>query len=264
MSGMGQEASGYGDGLFYRTSLAQAFSEAWERLWMKTLRILPPIEGVQTQNSNGFASGRTPEEALRAARGELIERAVFLTAWNNRDGWSSTSEKGLRNHILTACLAHLGWRTSLYRLREARLGDVICGLATQTRGGAIFGSCYRHPEMNLASAQSKALRSMLRTAVALDKMPDRYAPLPENGGPESHRDFYMKPEHLEAFAFLNTLPKPPTKIELGAYDDTIAQVLIDIEGFPYVAAATNPCWPRPDWGRGSIVPGGNPWPHPLA
>lgn len=249
--GMGRTVYGYGDSLLYTDSLTQAYAEAWERLWA------PP------SSSNGFACGATPQEAESSARAELIERAVYLTAWEARKGWVPIQSTGLMNRVLLTSLDVLGWEIALFRLSEEKLGDVICGLATRKSGGVLFDCVHQRPGVTMGQAQSKVLRSLLRSAVVLANSPASYAPLPERGGPHSHRDFYMEPGNLAAFAFLNSREAAAEGIKLEGYDDVETRVLVDIAGFPCVSSATNPRWPTLRWGRESLTEGGNPWPHPL-
>ncbi|UPT74967.1 MAG: YcaO-like family protein [Elusimicrobiota bacterium] len=261
---MGRTAYGYGDSLLYADSLTQAFAEAWERLWFEHLRDCPNGTGAPLRSSNGFACGATPQEAEASARAELIERAVYMTAWDARKGWVPIQTTGLLNRVLVTSLEVLGWKIKLFRLSEEKLGDVICGLGTRKSGGVLFDCVYQRHGVGMGQAQSKVLRSLLRSAVVLSNSPASYAPLPERGAPSSHRDFYMEPGNLAAFDFLNAKDAPAEGIILGGYDDTETRVLVDIEGFPCVASATNPRWPILSWGKESLKEGGNPWPHPLA
>lgn len=262
--GMGRTVFGYGDGLLYTDSLTQAFAEAWERLWFDLLRDGPYGADGALRSSNGFACGATPQEAEAAARSELIERAVYLTAWNTRNGWIPIKSTGLLNRVLLTSLDVLGWEIALFRLSEETLGDVICGLSTRKTGGVLFDCVYQRQGVAMGQAQSKVLRSLLRSAVVLANSPASFAPLPERGGPRSHSDFYMDPANLVAFDFLKERISTAERIKLAGCDHTETRVLVDIEGFPCVAAATNPLWPVLSWGKESLKEGGNPWPHPLA
>lgn len=262
--GMGREAFGYGDSLLYTESLTQAFAEAWERLWLDLLRDQPTGDGKPRRSSNGFACGATPQEAEASARAELIERAIYLTAWNARKGWVPIRSTGLMNRVLLASLDAFGWEIAMFRLSEKQLGDVICGLGTRKSGGVLFDCVYQRAGVAMGQAQTKVLRSLLRSALVLKQSPAAYAALPERGSPRSHREFYMEPANLAAFDFLNEAGAPAERIELGGYDGTETAVLVDIEGFPCVASAENPRWPVLSWGRESLQEGGNPWPHPLA
>lgn len=263
LSGMGFTAHGYGDSLLYTASLTQAFAEAWERLWFDALADSSSAK-AEFQSSSGFASGPTPDDARAFARSELIERAVFLSAWRSRTGWAKSEPVGLLNQMLIVTLQTLGWEVSIFRLSEVWLGDVLCGLATRRQGGILFDSCHQRPGRSNGGTQTKVLRSLLRTAIVLEQSPAAYAPLPERGDPLSHRNFYMNPENLAAFDFLSKTEDPSERIEIGGYDAIESKVLVDIAGFPCVAAAANPRWPRLSWGRESIPAGGNEWPHPLA
>jgi hypothetical protein len=254
--GMGHTVFGYGDSLFYTDSLTQAFAEAWERLWFELTR------QHSSDSSNGFACGATPAAAEDAARAELIERSIYLTAWNTRRGWSPIPTAGIFNHILTSSLEAMGWKLSLFRLSETKLGDVICGLGTRPQGGILFDCCYRRPGISENRVQTKILRSLLRTALALDHRPVVYAPLPKHGGPSAHQEFYMEPAHSAAFDFLSA--QDSVKLEIGGYEETESRIIADVKNFPCVASASNPRWPRLAWGEESLIVGGNKWPHPLA
>lgn len=256
LAGMGHTVFGYGDSVFYTDSLTQAFAEAWERLWFDVAR------KHSSETSNGYACGSTPAAAEDAARAELIERSIYLTAWNAGRGWTSIPKAGLFNHILASSLEAMGWTLSLYRLSETKLGDVICGLGTRAQGGILFDCCYRRPGISESKVQTKVLRSLLRTALALDRSPVAYAPLPKHGGPSAHQEFYMEPAHRAAFEFLSA--QDPVKLEIGGYEETQSRIIVDIKHFPCVAYANNPRWPRLAWGEESLIEGGNKWPHPLA
>lgn len=264
ITGMGRTAHGYGDSLFFNDSLTQAFAEAWERLWFEVLQVPLASEGSPVSSTNGFACGATPAEAAEAARSELIERAIFLAAWNSRAGWSPFEPTGFMGGVFLASLGYLGWETKLFRLSERTLGDVMCALGIRREGGILFDCCYRHPGMSLELARSKVLRSLLRSAVIWTHAPPTYAPLPALGGPSSHQSFYANPAHRAAFDFLAAQKTPTALLEIGGYDEVTSRTLLDIDGFPSVALATNPRWPRLCWGQESISKGGNVWPHPLA
>lgn len=264
IEGLGHVARGYGDQALYESSLAQAFAEAWERLWFLEARSGAGSVGSR-RSSNGFASGRTAGEALEGARSELIERSVFLSAWDRRRGWAQASARGLMNSVREAALERLGWRIRLYRLVEAKLGEVYCGLGTrEPRGGVLFDACFRRHGMSAAATQSKVLRSLLRSAAVFDSWSRGSADLPERGGPESHRTFYLDPARSAAFDFLEDPDGPGEPVALGAYERLVSRVVVKSEGFPFVALAENPAWPELRWGRESLREGGNPWPHPLA
>jgi hypothetical protein len=156
----------------------------------------------------------------------------------------------------------MGWELSLFRLSETKLGDVICGLGKKSRGGILFDCCYRRPGIGENKVQTKVLRSLLRTALVLDRTPVSYTPLPKHGGPSAHKEFYMEPTHRAAFDFLSA--QESVKLEIGGYEDIESRVIVDIKNFPCVASANNPRWPRLAWGEESLIEGGNKWPHPLA
>lgn len=263
LTGLGRTVRGYGDGLTYTESLTQAFAESWERIWFDALAGSDGA-GPEFRSSNGFAAGPTPDDARASARAELIERAVFLQAWDTRKGWERIEVEGLLPRVLDAALTAVGWQISLFRLTERRLGEVICGLGLRRQGGVLFDSSYRHPGRALGDTQAKVLRSLLRSALVLEQSPAAFAPLPQSGDPSSHREFYVAAENLPAFDFLSEPHLDTDTLEVGGYDDIDSKVVVDIDGFPCVASARNPQWPQLCWGRESIRAGGNQWPHPLA
>lgn len=263
MSALGHVVNGLGDALFFRDSLTQCFAEAWERLWLQEWTRRRATDGASS-SSNGWASGATAEDAAQSARSELIERAVFLRAWDLRAGWMEVPVRGLLNQVRAASLERLGWRVSLFRLTEVRLGEVYCGLGTRDQGGIVFDACHRRPSLSEAAAQAKVLRSLLRSGVLFDSMPAGDDGLADRGGPQSHKDYYRNPSRAAAFDFLSAWPQPDTTISLSKYDGIETQNVVSLSGYPFVARATNPCWPELRWGRESLVEGGNPWPHPLA
>jgi hypothetical protein len=261
MRGLGGEAEGYGDSLTYSDSLTQAFAEAWERLWFDACGAAA-TDDPAFDSSSGFAGGPTPDDARAAAREELVERAVLLTAWRARAGWERVEPEGLLSRVLETALNSLGWDVRCFRLREERLGEVFCALGTRPQGGVLFDSAFRAPGRGGDAVQAKVLRSLLRTAAVFRNAPPSFEPLPDEGGPQSHRRFYAVPENQAAFDFL-AAGGTPGPIALGGYDDVRTSVLADIAGFPCVARATHPSWPRLTWGRKSVSEGANEWPHPL-
>lgn len=263
LSGLGRTVHGYGDSLFYRGSLTQAFAEAWERLCFEFYRDDPSTDPAAATSSNGFACGATARDAVEAARAELVERAVLLAAWHDRRGWTRDVPTGYLPRVLASLLESRGWGVSLFRIAEQRLGYVYCAFGMRP-GGVLFDSCYQRPGMSPSGAQTKVLRSLLRSAVIQGKLPASPAPLPESGGPEAHRSFYADPAHAAAFEFLQGLEENAEPVELGGYGAVRTSVLEDVPRFPRVAVASNHRWPRLAWGRESIQEGGNEWPHPLA
>lgn len=265
MEGMDCESDGYGDSIFFNNSLTQAFAESWERLWMRRLKAAPLASPANIQNSNGFACGSTVEQALTKSQEELIERAIFLKAWENQEGWSSIPPLGFRNAIFSTLLSRQGWRMQFFQIIEAELGDLICGLGTKEGGGILFDCCYSPHSKPIQVAQSKVLRSLLRISLVTDHNSKIINALPENAIPEDHSAFYRDPNHFKAFDFLERLNKqPPRPIKLGYYDGTSSKLLIATKDFPFVALSTNPRWPQLSWGYQSLQGNKNPWPHPLA
>lgn len=263
MAGFGAESFGYGDGVFFKDSLRQAFSESWERLWFHVLAGCPEASPVKASSSNGFACGRTETAALCNAQNELFERAIFLSAWQTRTGWRRLQLLGVSSRLMCAPLLHSGWSVRFFSVRESRLGDVICGFAFKESGGAVFDSCFASRLTDEGAAQRKVLRSLMRSVLLGERRGRVLTELPDVGRPQDHAAFYWNPKNVGAFTFLDDV-QHASEIVLGHYEATTARVLVDLPDFPIVAFAANDKWPQLSWGRRALPAGGNPWPHPLA
>lgn len=263
MESGGMVSYGFGDALFARDSIRQAFAEAWERLWFKAASEDPTLLRRRVTSSNGFACGSSPTEALSNARGELIERSVVLTAWRTRSGWTSASTQGIWPRVLAARLSKAGWDLRFFALHEPHLGDVVCGLACNKDKGAIFDSSFRDPATTIAAVQAKVARSIIRSLVVAKEAAGgggRASPAPT---PAGHAEYYREPENLAAFEFLRR-PDSATDVHLGHYGRLESRILISEPGFPVVAAVHNDSWPQLSWGLERADSEGNPWPHPIA
>lgn len=257
----------------------KAFAEAWERLWMKTisdgLSVFPQPEFDRFKlcsSSNGFAAGATAEMAAANSRTELIERAIFLQAWQSMSGWKRIAIRGIRSKVLALAMAAKGWKTYLFEI-ESNCGLAMACLLLNPNLGATFdialGTNPRETEIAL-------LNSVVTSTFTITKDPGRN-PLPLSGAPEDHFLFYTNPQNLEAFDFLtkpvrvgNTSFKEvlPTDLKTSAIQlpepgRILTQEIVSAGTFPAVARSYNPEWQQLSWGKMSIK-GTNLWPHPLA
>jgi hypothetical protein len=263
MESAGLVSYGFGDALLAHRSATQAFAEAWERLWFRMATKDRAFLGRRVMSSNGFAAGRDPVSAVAAATAEIVERAIVLTAWGTRLGWTPVPAQGVWTRILTTRLAKAGWNVRFFTLREPRLGNVMCGLGTHTDEGAIFDSAFHSKMTGIATVQAKVARSIMRSLITskastFDRSQSAFDPTPSG-----HAAYYRVRERLAAFDFLST-SGPQTPIALGHYDRTSSHVVFSGKPLPSVAIAHNDWWPQLRWGEAPVNPDGNPWPHPIA
>ena len=272
LEGAGTTTEGQGYALNATVAMRQAFAEAWERLWV--IRAANGhISGVGlVTSSNGFAAGATDDDAIAAARGELIERALLLAAWRSRSGWQPRKKVvGVAARLLAALLRGHGWSLSLFRLDGGQLGSVLAGLARHEQQGAVFDTVYLPDSMDDGRHMAKLVRSLLRST--LFTAPDHHTSqaFPLGGKPEDHAFFYRQPSNAAAFAFLDGVIASSGKLTLPEPESLQINLLASAGLTPAVAVATHPTWPTLSWGQHSIdaqtgpnQEGGNPWPHPLA
>lgn len=264
LEGFGTKMSGFGDGLFLKDSLIQSFAEGWERLWMRYLTqngntLFPGLE-----NSNGYAAGRTSQEALDRSKGELIERALFLEAWTTRRGWCPYQLRGIWGKILCAILKAQGWRTRFFLFSDKNLGFVLGGLIQHKQFGAVFDAVYISDVSSISPFESKLLRSLIRCSpVKALAVSDLSWPLPQDGVPQDHSKYYADLANAKAFEFLDNPQSAEGDFDLPNPSEIVSKIIVPASQFPAVAVSFHPKWPKLKWGKQSIR-GDNPWPHPLA
>ncbi len=260
VTALGVSSSGGGEGLFFRTALVKALAEAWERWWMKYLL----RSGVcSPMSSNGFAAGRTRDDAFKAAKMELIERTVLLRAWKGRSGFQLYSPKDWLSRLLLNSTEIKGWRYSFFLIPTGSEFFVLTLLARHSDLGSVFDSICSF-ELS-RQVERKLTLSVLRSIWIHERTPKPAAwwEFPDNGGPEDHALFYRRPENSVAFDFLN-IPKKIDVEALASDSSSIAtQMIYPGDLMPAVALATHPQWEPLSWGKQSIG-GVNPFPHPLA
>lgn len=258
------ETHGTGESLSLRSAIIRAFAESWERIWLKFVAqgMVPGVEGAAT--SNGFAAGPSDSSALDRARGEIIERAVMLEAWRNMSGWQPLRSLSLVEHVLVSNVERQGWKVQCFLLRSDYRHVVLAVLATSPKFGAVFDCVYGGIDKPRRAAQRRLITSLGRmTAFAESSVALDDKALPDVGCPADHREFYRKPENLQAFAFLDNPASASGIQNIPQLSSVVVRLLHPAGRFPAVAAAWQRDLPQLNWGSLSIG-GKNRWPHPLA
>lgn len=264
-----------------------------------------PAELVSLPHSTGLAAGGTLESATLSGLCEVLERDAFLLTWSKRlpaprlqlSSWADQPELSerinrvrragldLRLHALLPETPPVKMLALIYD-REDGLAPVATGLGAST-------SPYRAAAKAIDEAvQSR--RSMLESRVSGEELPIPDAPDAVQSLPD-HLAYYLKPERLEAFRFLDgqpevtpgELPSLADKEDAPALQELVNQ--LEVQGYEVLRAdltgpdlaeagfrvvrvmvpGTLPLahghWTRflasPRWNRfpGEI----SPWPHPF-
>ncbi len=259
LGGLGETATGYGDYFLMHHAMRQAFAESWE--WLQ-LKLIGKTRN-KIQNSNGFAAGRTLSEAKRKSQEELIERSVFLKAWQDQSGFKLVKPKGIRNWFLLKNIKSKNWDVHFYRIKEKSLGNVLCILSHHEKFGSHIDSTFVGPKISPQHFQ-KLIRSLSRNITLTFRhefFSDPNFQLPQKAKPIDQAKFYAQVKNKTAFAFLKNCNDEV--IELGHYDQVQTEIIFHgTELLPSVAYSFNSHWPKLSWGLDSIQ-GKNPWPHPL-
>lgn len=262
--GLGINISGFGDSIFLKNSLTQSFAEGWERLWMRYLTQSANTLFPGLENSNGYAAGRTFQEALDRSRGELIERALFLEAWVTRRGWWPYRLGGIRSKMMKLILKAQGWRTRFFLFSDKNLGFVLGGLIQHDQLGSVFDAVYISDTSSVSSYELKLLRSLIRCSpVKALAVSDLHGSLPQEGIPQDHSKYYADPNNAQAFQFLDDPQSAEGIFDLPDPSEIVSKVVTPPTEFPAVAVSFHAGWPKLQWGK-QAVRGDNPWPHPLA
>jgi hypothetical protein len=249
MQGFDLRSTGYGTDQDSSKARLKAFAEAWERLWMIKMK----GSGL-ADNSNGWAAGRTENEAVERSKNELIERKLLIDAWKNRIGWRKKTFSQLRNRLISFGLNLRGWKIGLYEIKS-NLGDTTVIIAKDSSKGSICDSAFSTPE-----AEQKLLWNIIRNIEA--HKPLIHYDLPLIGNPLDHSKYYSCSKHNEAFDFLNN--DSSTKNILIEHGEQIeSRIVVSPGEFPAIALSFNHQWAPMSWGLQAIS-GNNPWPHPLA
>lgn len=266
MSGFGISVSGFGDGMLIKGAMIRAFAEAYERLWMlhlgDELNDLFGSKGITS--SNGFAAGPTAESALSNSRGELMERALMIEAWQSMRGWNRYSLTSALSKALAAVLEFHGWKIQTFHLREKDLGSALVGIARHPQHGATFDSKWIPANQTAKQVELKLLRSILKIVRKKPVHSSEHSDFPEKGIPNDQARFYSDLSHCaQAFSFLENSSDQNEVITLSEPEKIISKLVIEATLFPAVAVSAHHNWTPLTWGKQSIR-GKNPWPHPLA
>ncbi len=235
-------------------AVKKSFAEAWERLCFSNIY---SENNLEFRNTSGFAAGDSLAMASKNAKEELIERAVFLTAWQSQSGWRKVNFSKLKTRYLKFALSLKGWKLDLYDLKSSE-GIVKCLVARHKDRGLVFDSAFCE---NSFSTELKLLNSVLKNIFLPSVNPINK--LTENSRPIDHAKFYASPEHLKSLDFLSLDLNAGVVFKLENPELLETNVIYDEEDFPTVVACSHPTWPKISWGTNSIQ-GKNPWPHPLA
>ncbi len=265
MVGFGLRAIGHGDGLTRVSAFRRAFAEAWERLWFHRLMAgqLPQYT-LPLSTTNGFACGSSSEDAVRRSRGEAIERAMLLDAWETMRGWHRLrSSRRIRTLLALLPGTYAGWSWNFFLIRARDIPETQVLIAKHSEWGAVVDSLCEAASFR---SEAKLVLSVLRTLADDDrKSTEVYSPseeLPEFAEPQDHGRYYRNPANSAAFEFLDG-GGAGGELELASLDKLESVVLAPAQHFPAVAVSHHPDWPILRWGRSSIRRA-NPWPHPLA
>jgi hypothetical protein len=253
---------GYSESFGYKHALKVSFSEAWERMCMLDYS----FSESDHSNSNGFAAGRSSEDASNRAVAELVERATVLTAWYTMSGWTPYQSKGIINNILLHIEESKGWDFSFFELKETKYGSTLACLGQHKTYGAIFDCSFLGKDRDKISAiESKLVKSIVKSSLVRRKNPPaRLDSFAECGGPNLQDAYYSETDNLQAFSFLEKKTSRQGTIELAYGVEPSVEIVSSSDGvFPFVARASHPTWPTLSWGKSSIK-GKNKWPHPLA
>ena len=264
----GSIATGIGTDFWPKQALLKAYMEAWERLIvLKMSRDLAPVSSNQEINSsNGCAAHLTVELAKKSARLELIERAILLTCWQRPQYWRPIGLQSPLGVALSLLIRRRGWRTLLYQIHEAELGDFFAAFAVHQELGLVFDSIMVESGMKVTDAQLRLLMSVGKSVSAREVAGrvDIGVGLPRQGVPLDHFAYYSNVDHLAALDFLKVATAGPwDDVRLGADRKIVSDVLFPPGDLPAVVRCRNEYWPQLAWGLSSMGAETN-WPHPLA
>lgn len=265
MRGPGEiTARGYGLSIFFKKSLTCAFAEAWERMWMMYLITEKIGDFSKFSSSNGFSAGETAEKAIASSKEELIERFLFLKAWQEMQGWILCPVKSIKGKILCSLLFKQGWHVRLFRITDQLLGGVLVGLAQHKTFGSVFDCIYIQDNKNISKAELKVISSIIKSASCNKKLEfDICWELPDHGKPTDHGYFYRNPDHVKAFEFLEHKSSQKSLSNIREPLNIQSELIFGVSDFPALAVSYCNDWPQLRWGKQAIK-GKNPWPHPLA
>lgn len=263
LDALGGRSTGCGDGWTPVEATTRALAEAWERLVMDYAKTSLGQLGEKVTSSNGWAAGPTNEAARTSARHELIERRLFLEAWQSRSHFSKHKPTSPMARWLRGRLAAQGWDLGFHLVHDNLGGALLMAVLRHPRFGAATDIRYLSPGSSWVSEEERLSQSIYRALRFFTyEGPDPEWTLPERAKPIDHGKYYSSPEHCRALDFLRDLDDH-RPIDMGDAHLIETMVLFDAGQLPAVAQAWHPTWAPIRWGTSSIG-GENPHPHPLA
>lgn len=254
------ECKGYAEGISLESTKRRAFSEAWERWWMKYASHFGISGSLGSESSNGFAAHRTFALAAPSATNELVERAEVLSSWQKPNVWRRLN--GLYGEIAKAIFkATVGeeWSPELY-LVSSNCGFItLIGLGVHRDGGVVFDST-TSVRLNFNSILGLCLSLVKSTSFAQYRADYKF---PDVGGPMDHAKFYFSKERAKAFD-VHRFSEGTGRGVLADFNLIRVEEIANYPGTPVVVRAIHPAWPKISWGRQSQLELGLAWPHPIA
>ncbi len=264
LSCCGQEFFGYGDSFIQKNATIQAFAEAVERfVFSSSKQLFKELFDIKVTSTNGFAAGRTVDEAIYRAYGELVERAVLLKSWQIPNTWVAIQEKNYLLKIAKIVFWFQGWHLQVFSAESLDQDRVFVAFASHKIYGIVFDSVFC--DVKKANASLKKLLTSLFKGIFRNQkqnIPKDWH-FPVKGEPLDHWKFYRLPENIKAFGFIEASKEKKDFIELPRKDESRAFIIDIHKELPFVAYCCNANWPHLSWGRCSMSID-QKWPHPLS
>lgn len=265
----GEKSSfGYGEDFFSNRARAKAFSESWERFWMRYgNELIPGMDLSLIRNSNGFAAHPDTQKSILNSKLELIERAEVLSSWQRPGIWKREKpfHIDLINSILNIQLA-MGWTFEIYTISSFEEYETRIALLTHPDQGVFFDSaCLKKSNATLLSrikTDLKLLNSTIRTLPFFPHQMKSLDDMPLEASPDHHLNFYRNINHISAFD-IHRKNSGSGKGVLKDLDLLKTNIIFQGQGLPTVCYSVHPNWPRLSWGKNSMKPN-DIWPHPIA
>lgn len=263
IQGFSINAQGFGDDISVNVAFKKALAEAWERLWMFRLSILKSNNYPNIKNSNGFASGRTVEEAINSSKNELIERKLFMASWEDFGSWTPHKLKHLYSKLLSTFFKKNGFELHFYKINN-NLGEFIVGCSRKK--GLYFDSIF-FDEKDYKESERKLLGSLMRSfwkeeIFSQDSSVD-IDTLKNSSDMSDHIRFYLNPNNHSVLNDIRHGARSGNKVMISDIEKINTIVITKTSAFPAVAYSFNPCWQNISWGKDYFENRSVQWPHPL-
>lgn len=133
---------GYGEDFFLTASINKAYSEAWERFWMKYGEsMIPDVYPKSIISSNGFAAHSTEDLARTNSKLELIERAEILSSWQKNGIWKRRNDWFINPlTLMVKKILKSDWELEIYSLSSFSQYETFIGILIHPSEGFIFDS----------------------------------------------------------------------------------------------------------------------------